>query len=104
MIILPDSMITLFGSLLTHSKVSAHPAGILRVKARKPETVRTWYVSFSDDLTWEHTDFDIQYAMHDFIRSIATRLSNPGLSPRASTIFTQAMSAGHYRWGRRANL
>jgi transcription factor IIIB 90 kDa subunit len=42
--------------------------------------------------------------MHDFIRSISTRLSNPGLSPRATTIFTQAMAAGHYRWGRRAKL
>src|SRR5882762_1946508 len=42
--------------------------------------------------------------MYDFIRSISTRLSIPGLSPRASTIFTQAMAAGHYRWGRRAKL
>jgi transcription factor IIIB 90 kDa subunit len=42
--------------------------------------------------------------MHDFIRSISTRLSNPGLSPRATTIFAQAMAAGHYRWGRRAKL
>jgi transcription factor IIIB 90 kDa subunit len=42
--------------------------------------------------------------MHDFIRSISTRLSNQGLSPRAIGIFTQAMAAGHYRWGRRAKL
>lgn len=42
--------------------------------------------------------------MQDFIRSISTRLSNPGLSSRASTIFTQAMAAGHYRWGRKAKL
>lgn len=42
--------------------------------------------------------------MHDFIRSIASRLSNPGVSPRAANIFNQAMSLGRYRWGRKARL
>lgn len=42
--------------------------------------------------------------MHEFIRSISSRLSNPGLSPRAVTLFTQAMTRGRYHWGRKAKL
>lgn len=42
--------------------------------------------------------------MQEFINTISCRLSNPGLTPRAVTIFTQAMNAGHYRWGRKAKL
>ncbi|OBZ75422.1 Transcription initiation factor IIB [Grifola frondosa] len=41
-------------------------------------------------------------AMHEFIRSVATQLSSPGLTPRAQGIFDQAMSRGRYRWGRKA--
>ena len=40
------SMTTPFGTLLTLSKVSAFPAGTLRVKARKPERAKTRSVSF----------------------------------------------------------
>jgi transcription factor IIIB 90 kDa subunit len=42
--------------------------------------------------------------MHDFIRSLASSLSVPGLSPRAVTLFYQAMTKGRCRWGRRAKL
>lgn len=42
--------------------------------------------------------------MSIFINSVLTKLKNPGLSPRAETIFTQAMTNGRYRWGRKAKL
>lgn len=42
--------------------------------------------------------------MSIFINSVLSRLNNPGLSPRAEAIFTQAMAKGHYRWGRKAKL
>ena len=40
--------------------------------------------------------------MSTFIGSVLSRLNNPGLSPRAEAIFTQAMAKGNYRWGRKA--
>lgn len=40
--------------------------------------------------------------MRTFISSVLSRLNNPGLSPRAEAIFTQAMAKGNYRWGRKA--
>ncbi|KAI0933650.1 hypothetical protein AcV5_005742 [Taiwanofungus camphoratus] len=43
-------------------------------------------------------------AMHEFIKSVATRLSHTGLSSRAQSIFDQAMSKAQYRWGRKAKL
>jgi transcription factor IIIB subunit 2 len=43
-------------------------------------------------------------AMSIFITSVMTKLKNPGLSPRAEAIFTQAMTKGKYRWGRKAKL
>ncbi|KAG1782773.1 hypothetical protein EV702DRAFT_960825 [Suillus placidus] len=43
-------------------------------------------------------------AMSIFITSVLTKLKNPGLSPRAEAIFTQAMTKGKYRWGRKAKL
>ncbi|KAI0781321.1 hypothetical protein BD413DRAFT_660284 [Trametes elegans] len=43
-------------------------------------------------------------SMHDFIRTMATRLSNPGITSRAQGVFDQAMTCGRYRWGRRAKL
>ncbi|KAL1947434.1 hypothetical protein VTO73DRAFT_14395 [Trametes versicolor] len=43
-------------------------------------------------------------SMHEFIRTIATRQSNPGITSRAQGIFDRAMRRGHYRWGRRAKL
>ena len=46
----------------------------------------------------------IQISMHEFIRGIAGRLANPGVTVRAQAIFDQAMARGHYRWGRRAKL
>lgn len=44
----------------------------------------------------------IQYTMHEFIRSFCAALSVPGLSPRVIILFTQAMAAGQFRWGRKA--
>lgn len=46
----------------------------------------------------------IQIAMSIFINSVLAKLKNPGLSPRTETIFTQAMTNGKYRWGRKAKL
>lgn len=46
----------------------------------------------------------LQYAMQEFIRSICSRLSSPGIIPRAVTLFTRAMTQGRYRWGRKAKL
>jgi len=43
-------------------------------------------------------------AMHEFIKSVATRLGQLGATPRAQSIFDQAMQRGQYRWGRRAKL
>ncbi|KAJ2966000.1 hypothetical protein NUW54_g13934 [Trametes sanguinea] len=42
--------------------------------------------------------------MHEYIRGIAGRLSNPGVISRAQGIFDQAMIRGQFRWGRRAKL
>ena len=42
--------------------------------------------------------------MHEFIRTLATRLGSPGAAMRAQGIFDQAMRVGQYRWGRRAKL
>ncbi|KAF8843634.1 hypothetical protein BDN67DRAFT_896882 [Paxillus ammoniavirescens] len=54
--------------------------------------------------TKEARDKKNTMAMSTFINSVLTRLNNPGLSPRAEAIFTQAMSKGQYRWGRKAKL
>ncbi|TFK84521.1 hypothetical protein K466DRAFT_553454 [Polyporus arcularius HHB13444] len=43
-------------------------------------------------------------SMHDFIRTLATRLGSPGATARAQGIFDQAMRVGQYRWGRKAKL
>ncbi|KAK0459588.1 uncharacterized protein EV420DRAFT_1641793 [Desarmillaria tabescens] len=40
----------------------------------------------------------------EFINSLANILSVPTLSSRATTLFTQAMAAGNFRWGRKAKL
>ncbi|EMD34496.1 hypothetical protein CERSUDRAFT_97754 [Gelatoporia subvermispora B] len=45
-----------------------------------------------------------QIAMHEFIRSLTIRLSQPGLSLRAQGVFDQSMRKGGYRWGRKAKL
>ncbi|KAL4265951.1 hypothetical protein AB1N83_000386 [Pleurotus pulmonarius] len=42
------------------------------------------------------------YTMHEFIRSFCAALSVPGLSPRVIILFTQAMAAGQFHWGRKA--
>ena len=42
--------------------------------------------------------------MHQYIQTLATRLSIPGITQRAQGIFDQAMRIGQYRWGRRAKL
>ncbi|KAF9246113.1 hypothetical protein BU15DRAFT_84920 [Melanogaster broomeanus] len=54
--------------------------------------------------TKEARDRRNMVAMSTFMSSVLTRLNNPGLSPRAEAVFTQAMSKGQYRWGRRAKL
>ncbi|KIK95247.1 hypothetical protein PAXRUDRAFT_399036 [Paxillus rubicundulus Ve08.2h10] len=54
--------------------------------------------------TKEARDRKNTMAMSTFINSVLLRLNNPGLSPRAEAIFTQAMSKGQYRWGRKAKL
>ncbi|GJE98119.1 hypothetical protein PsYK624_143410 [Phanerochaete sordida] len=43
-------------------------------------------------------------AMHEFIRSMASSLSNSSSTARAQAIFDQAMRQGRYRWGRKAKL
>ncbi|KAK0228407.1 hypothetical protein IW262DRAFT_1263364 [Armillaria fumosa] len=43
-------------------------------------------------------------AMHEFINSLANILSVPALASRATTLFTQALAAGNFRWGRKAKL
>ncbi|EIN03416.1 hypothetical protein PUNSTDRAFT_147062 [Punctularia strigosozonata HHB-11173 SS5] len=43
-------------------------------------------------------------AMHSYILGILTRLSHPGLLPRANTLFDNAMTTGKLRWGRKAKL
>ena len=40
--------------------------------------------------------------MHEFIRTLASNLSQPGVAIRAQTIFDQAMTRGHFRWGRKS--
>ncbi|TFY73933.1 hypothetical protein EWM64_g10079, partial [Hericium alpestre] len=40
--------------------------------------------------------------MHEFIRSLATRLAYPGLTPRAQVLFDLAMDRAALRWGRAA--
>lgn len=42
--------------------------------------------------------------MHEYIRSIATRLALSGSVTRAQGVFDQAMQLGGYRWGRKAKL
>ncbi|KIJ68930.1 hypothetical protein HYDPIDRAFT_164654 [Hydnomerulius pinastri MD-312] len=54
--------------------------------------------------TKEARDRKNKIAMSHFINSVLSKLSSPGLSPRADAIFTQAMSKGGYRWGRKAKL
>src|ERR1700728_1511540 len=46
----------------------------------------------------------IQYAIHQFIRSIASALSDTAIVERAITLFSQAMATGNYHWGRKAKL
>ncbi|KAL0947060.1 hypothetical protein HGRIS_013201 [Hohenbuehelia grisea] len=49
-------------------------------------------------------DERLAHASHAFIRALANSLAVPGLSPRSINLFTQAMAAGNFRWGRKANL
>jgi len=97
--------------------------GTSRAKAKKQGTERTPYVSLiclpppyiapfyiqpfhdvriSSDLF--SFAFLSQYAIQEFIRSLVSTLSATGLAPRATTLFTQAMAAGNFRWGRKAKL
>ncbi|KAG9318877.1 hypothetical protein JVU11DRAFT_984 [Chiua virens] len=65
-----------------------------------PRTSKGWHLA----QTKQDRDRKNAFAMSTFINSILSRLNNPGLSPRAEAIFTQAMANGHYRWGRKAKL
>ena len=42
--------------------------------------------------------------MHEYIRTLAGRLSSPGSAVRAQGLFDQAMQKTRFRWGRRAKL
>ncbi|KAH0827007.1 hypothetical protein J3R83DRAFT_4674 [Lanmaoa asiatica] len=65
-----------------------------------PRTSKGWHLA----QTKQDRDRKNMIAMRTFINSILSRLNNPGLSPRAEAIFTQAMVKGNYRWGRKAKL
>ncbi|KAG6821070.1 hypothetical protein H0H93_007229 [Arthromyces matolae] len=52
----------------------------------------------------ESRDVRNHHAMSQFITSLALSINASGLSPRATLIFTQAMAAGKFRWGRKAKL
>ncbi|KAG6852613.1 hypothetical protein C0991_010484 [Blastosporella zonata] len=45
-----------------------------------------------------------QFAMSEFISSLAVSLNATGLTPRATMLFKQAMTTGSFRWGRKAKL
>ena len=45
-----------------------------------------------------------QYAIAEFINSLAVSMNAAGLSPRALTLFNQAKTAGQFRWGRKTRL
>lgn len=42
--------------------------------------------------------------MHEFIRTLAGRLSGASITIRAQALFAQAMLNGSFRWGRKAKL
>ena len=42
--------------------------------------------------------------MHEFIRTLAGRLSSPSSANRGQVIFDQAMEKSNIRWGRKAKL
>jgi len=42
--------------------------------------------------------------MAEFINCLASSINASSLSPRATTLFNQAMAAGRYRWGRKGKL
>ncbi len=42
--------------------------------------------------------------MHTFIASVLSKLSAPGMAPRAQSIFDEVMKRGQLRWGRKARL
>ncbi|PFH52416.1 hypothetical protein AMATHDRAFT_74208 [Amanita thiersii Skay4041] len=45
-----------------------------------------------------------EHAITELIHSLAVSLNLPGLSPRATYFFNQAMTVGYLRWGRQARL
>lgn len=45
-----------------------------------------------------------QYAIAEFINSLAVSMNAAGLSARALTLFNQAKTAGQFRWGRKTRL
>ena len=78
------------------------------VKGKKLRLGKTQYVFVQ--LPWRLTSqsgnlpCSLQFAIHSFIDTLCGRLSNAALSSRAKMIFDQAMTRGHYRWGRKAKL
>ncbi|TFK42969.1 hypothetical protein BDQ12DRAFT_719804 [Crucibulum laeve] len=52
----------------------------------------------------EARDRKNNFAISEFIKSLAVSMNAPGLSPRAATLFNQAKAASHFRWGRKAKL
>ncbi|KAG5728289.1 hypothetical protein E4T56_gene19204 [Termitomyces sp. T112] len=67
------------------------------------KSIRTQGHSLSGQ-SQEARDAKNHYAMSQFISSLATSINASGLSPRATLLFTQAMTAGKFRWGRKAKL
>lgn len=49
-------------------------------------------------------DLQRQISMHEFIRTLAGRLSAAGVANRGQAVFDQAMAKGNFRWGRPAKL
>ena len=45
-----------------------------------------------------------QIAMHQYILGVLTKLTCPGLAPRAQSLFDRARAHGNYRWGKKAVL
>ncbi|KAF8447472.1 hypothetical protein L210DRAFT_3390192 [Boletus edulis BED1] len=80
--------------------LTSHNDGLITSSYLAPRTSKGWHLA----QTKQDRDRKNTIAMNTFIGSVLSRLNNPGLSPRAEAIFTQAMVKGNYRWGRKAKL
>lgn len=55
-------------------------------------------------MSWSFNSQSPKISMHEFIRTLASNLSQPGCAIRAQAILDQAMARGHFRWGRKSKL